>query len=773
MNHGTSDRPTTPRRSALPRILAFLAAAGALASHSAAQEFARNIIVPQSRVIVAPDTQRPVRIQRVEATIDIREQVATTTLRVILHNPSGRQQEAEVMMPVPEGAAIRFFQLEGLGGDGGATLLPRDEARKIYEAIVRRMIDPAILEFAGHGMIRSNVFPVPAGEESVIALVYEQVLTADGARIDYVLPRSHEPGGAEWSIKIGIEGSRAPAGVYSPTHDLMVLEGEGRVIPAGGGAPDHRARYEVKDAGGVGGAFRLAILRPPAGDELAATFLAYPDPRVTDGTSTGGYFLMLAGLPAPGRDAPRMPREVTLVIDRSGSMRGEKMAQAIEAATQIVSSLGAGEHFNIIDYASDVTSLASGPIPASRQNIERATGYLRSIQPIGGTNIHDALVTALEQPATEGSLPVVLFLTDGLATIGRTTERAIRDAARSANRHDRRIFTVGVGFDVNTPLLRAIATDTRATATFVLPGEDVEAKVGQVYSRLRGPIFAGPEIALDPAGGGRITGVLPSKLADVFEGEQVLVVGRYIGTTPMTFRLSGAGLDGARTYSVEFDPRTASARSGFVPRLWATRQIGVLLDGIRQNPGSDGMRELVSEIVRLSTEYGILTEYTAFLAADPADMPAGSPLPARPPQAWSAPSADRDDFARRGLERRLNVRDGAASMNQELNNAGRADAMSLAAGQNRYLDERMRTREITTVQQVEERAYFRTGARWVDSAMLEHAASEPESVVAFGTEEYSRLIDELVADNRHAVLANRGEIYLMHRGRRVLVQNPS
>ena len=628
------------------------------------------------------------------------------------------------------------------------------------------MIDPAILEFAGHGMIRSNVFPVPAGEESVIALVYEQVLTADGARIDYVLPRSHGRAG-RWSIRSGsrVEG---PGGVQ-PDARPDGARGRGRVIPVPAGRPTTGlATGEGRRRRGRRSGWR-SCARPPG---IAATFLAYPD-RVTDGTSTGGYFLMLAGLPAPGRDAPRMPREVTLVIDRSGSMRGEKMAQAIEAATQIVSSLGAGEHFNIIDYASDVTSLASGPIPASRQNIERATGYLRSIQPIGGTNIHDALVTALEQPATEGSLPVVLFLTDGLATIGRTTERAIRDAARSANRHDRRIFTVGVGFDVNTPLLRAIATDTRATATFVLPGEDVEAKVGQVYSRLRGPIFAGPEIALDPAGGGRITGVLPSKLPDVFEGEQVLVVGRYIGTTPMTFRLSGAGLDGARTYSVEFDPRTASARSGFVPRLWATRQIGVLLDGIRQNPGSDGMRELVSEIVRLSTEYGILTEYTAFLAADPADMPAGSPLPARPPQAWSAPSADRDDFARRGLERRLNVRDGAASMNQELNNAGRADAMSLAAGQNRYLDERMRTREITTVQQVEERAYFRTGARWVDSAMLEHAASEPESVVAFGTEEYSRLIDELVADNRHAVLANRGEIYLMHRGRRVLVQNPS
>ncbi len=774
----THDRPGS--RGLVMKLVAGLAASmamGTLATQSLAQDFASNIIVPQSRVIVAPDMTSPVSIQRVETTIDIKDQVATTTLRLILHNPAGRSQEAEVVMPVPEGAAIRYFQLEGLGDDGGARLLPKDEARAIYEAIVRRMVDPAILEFAGYGMIRSNVFPVPAGEESVIKLVYEQLLTADGQRVDYVLPRAQGASGAEWSITINVESQRDIAGVYSPSNDLTVVEGT--VIPAGGGTPTHRHSYTVNDASTVGGAFQLAVLlQPPAGGAnagLGATFLTYPDPRVTDGTTTGGYFLLLAGVPQPDADAPRISRELTLVIDRSGSMRGEKMDQAKEAALQIVSSLGPTEHFNVIDYSDTVESFSDSPVLATPENIKRATAYIQAIQPVGGTNIHDALVEALRQTATPDALPISLFMTDGLPTIGQTTEQAIRQAALAGNPHDRRVFTFGVGYDVNTPLLRALATDSRATSTFVQPGEDVEVKVGQVYRRLRGPIFASPEITLTSGGSFRITDVLPTSLPDVFEGEQLVVLGKYIGEAPMAIRISGNYLGDNRAFTATLDPSKATTRNSFVPRLWATRRIGSLLEAIRQSPGSDGSRELVSEVVRLSTEYGILTEYTAFLAANPEDMPVGRP--GEPMPLLGAPAAWRDDATRErealdGIEMRNSVRAGAGSMNQELNNEGLAEAESGAGGRNIYYDATMNRREITTVQQIGDRAYFQNGRRWVDSSILAQAADTPDQTVTFGTPAYTTLLDELITDNRQAVLANRGEIYMLHRGQRVLVINP-
>lgn len=745
-----------------------------------APAFAANIIVPQSRVIVTPDTANPVRLQRVETTVDIRDQVATTSIRLILHNPSGRAQEAELVMPVPDGAAIRSFHLEALGDDGGARLLPRDEARRIYEAIVRRMVDPAILEFAGTGMIRSNVFPVPAGEESVLRLVYEQILPADGDRFDYVLPRSMQATDAEWSIKVNVESQREIASVYSPTHDLVVSDA-GAVIPAGGGRATSRKSFEVQNAA-AGGAFQLAVLQQP-GDGLGATFITYPDPRVTDGTTTGGYFLMLAGVPQPDDDTPRIPRELTLVIDRSGSMRDGKLDQAREAAMQIISGLASNESFSIIVYSDQVETFSDGALVASRENVQRAMAYLGSIRASGGTNIHDALVEAVREPVAEGTLPIVLFLTDGLPTIGQTGERAIRTAVQGGNRHERRIFTFGVGYDVNTPLLRAIATDSRATSTFVQPGQDVEATVGQVYRRLRGPVFAGPEIGLAERAAGargaahgtaRINELLPAALPDIFEGEQLIVLGTYIGESPMDIRISGNFLGEQRTFTATLDPAKASTRNAFVPRLWATRRIGALLEAIRQNPGSEGNQELVTEIVALSTEYGILTEYTAFLAAERDDIitAGGQPMPAAPLEAWSDARVQLR-VVEESLRVRNDARAGREAMNQEMNAATRAEAATITAGANVYLAEDMARREIMTVLQVNERAYFQQGNRWVDSAMLAQAAEEPEVTVEFGTEAYSTLLDELIVDNRQAVLANRGEVYLLHRGRRVLVINPS
>jgi Ca-activated chloride channel family protein len=278
------------------------------------------------------------------------------------------------------------------------------------------------------------------------------------------------------------------------------------------------------------------------------------------------------------------------------------------------------------------------------------------------------------------------------------------------------------------------------------------------------------------AGVPRLVDLIPSALPDVFEGEQVIVMGKYYGEVPVNVTITGNYLGEDREFAATFDPSKATTRNAFVPRLWATRRIGTLLDGIRQNPGSEGNKELVDEIVALSTEYGILTEYTAFLAASPEDMPVGRPGEPMPMSA--APAAWSDDEFReremqRGLERRMIARDGAGSMNQEMNNASRAEAITLAAGENRYLDEAMRSREITTVQQVGDRAYFRHGRRWVDSSMLAQAADEPQQRVEFGTEAYTQLLDELIVDNRQAVLANRGEIYLMHRGQRVLVINPA
>ena len=160
-----------------------------------------------------------------------------------------------------------------------------------------------------------------------------------------------------------------------------------------------------------------------------------------------------------------------IVIDRSGSMRDKKLDQAREAAIEVLAGLRMGESFNIIDYSDTIAQFSKAPVVKTIETMAEARGYLKGLKAEGGTNIHGALNEAVRQPVTDGALPMVLFLTDGLATSGNTSEISIRNDTAKANTNKRRIFTFGVGFDVNAPLLDKLAETSRGASINVLPNE--------------------------------------------------------------------------------------------------------------------------------------------------------------------------------------------------------------------------------------------------------------------------------------------------------------
>jgi Ca-activated chloride channel family protein len=719
-----------------------------------------HIIVPQARSFVADRALQKIEVTQVVVGVVILEQTATTTMDIDLRNPSPGRIEAELVLPLPEGAAVRSFTFHGAAAEPTAELLAKDAALGTYKSIVARMRDPAILEFAGCNLVRSSVFPIEAGGTQKIRLTYEHLLTADAERVDYVLPRTEAIDyKVPWEVAVKIKSKRPISTVFSPSHKIEFQRADPHV------AMVRLGRAAMNEPGPL----RLSYLCDGA-ERVTASLLAYPDAKIG-----GGYFLLLAGLPAakPAQGDEPLKREVTVVIDRSGSMTGAKIKQAQAAALQVIEGLEDGEALNIIDFSDYLSSLAPKPLLKNKQTMEQARHYIRRLAAGGCTNIHDALAEALRPPPSEGMLPIVLFLTDGLPTVGIRDEATIRAAAQRMNVYKRRIFTFGVGYDVNAPLLTHLAQNSRAASTFVLPNEDIEAKVSQIYRRLVGPVVSDAELKVlggekGPAGA-RVMDLMPGILPDLFEGDQLVVLGKYQGDQPLRFRLTGRYRGKPRNFAFTFSLEQATLKNSFVPRLWASRKIAMLEDEIRQAgadaqpalvsaqaAGDPRMKELVDEIVRLSTDFGILTEYTAFLDRQGTNLNAANDVLRQATQNY--------------VNWAQNTRSGMGAVSQ-LMNANAQQGQFTLNGRNAYVDQNMNRVETARVQQVNNGAMFQRGNTWIDSAAI-HSRSgpRPDETVTVGSPEFSRLVDRLLAEERQGVLAVSGEILLRVDGKNVLIK---
>lgn len=751
---------------AWPALWCIVALAGPAMAQSVPDDLYRSsashVVVPQVRSYSLRDAQTGITLEGVRAAISILDRTASTTLELVVRNPGPRPEEAEVLLPVPDGAVVSAFAFEGPAREPTARILPSAEARRTYDGIVAKIRDPALLEFAGYNLIRSSVFPVPPGGTQRVRLTYDHILGGDNNRIDYVLPRSEmiSSTAIPWQIEAEIRSKVPVSTIFSPSHPISVERTSPVLSRVRGGA----------DASRTPGPFLLSVLLE--GEGVTASLFAYPDPKVG-----GGYFLLLAGL--PGRrpeEQGAIRREVTLVLDRSGSMLGKPMEQVRDSAIRICESLREGEAFNIIDYATTVSRFSPRPVLKDAKTLDEARKYLSLLRPMGGTNIHDALVEALRQPPVPGCLPIVLFLTDGLPTIGQFSETAIRRAVETGNPHRRRVFTLGVGTELNAPLLDRLAEMTRGTSDYVLPGEDISRRVDQVFHRLSGPVLADGSLeVLDSKG--RVTTraaheLIPDKVPDLFEGDQFVLLGQYRGEEPITFRLSGNYAGATRSFSFSFPMTDATTRNAFVPRLWASRRIAFLIDAIRQMgaaipTGPTGapapipladprFKELTDEIVRLSTEFGILTEYTSFLATEGSN--------------FASLDALLISCANELNGKAVSKRSGLEAVAQSRNIEGQKK-QAVLNGTNGYWDAKMNRVEIATVQQICDRAFFLRGGRWVDSKALANGASMREDeVVTIGSEAYRALLERLVREGRQGLLAQQGEILLTVGERNVLVK---
>jgi Ca-activated chloride channel family protein len=548
---------------------------------------------PPHLIEVVPDLT--VKYHHVQVAIE--DQVAQTHIDQVFLNESPYEFEGTYIFPLPEKAAISEFAMFVDGERLSGKMLDREEARRIYEGIVRRRRDPALLEYVGRNAFQASIYPIPAHSEKRVQLAYSEVLVAEEGLVHYVYPLSTERFSArpleEVAITIDLHSQVPIKAIYSPSHKIAIERTSKTSALISFEANDVRPDTDFE------------LYYSISEEDVGLNLVSYRE-RGED-----GFFLLLI---APDMDVDQravVAKDVIFVLDTSGSMEGKKLRQAQEAIEFVLDHLHEEDRFNIVAFDTGVTAYAPGLRPAYERR--EARRFVRRLSAGGGTNIHRALLEAIA--IAKGERPqFIIFLTDGLPTAGVTSlEEIIADVDRAAT-DDMRLFTFGVGYDVNTILLDTISQEHRGASAYVEPGQSIEEEVAAFYTKISSPLLSHVRLRVD---GVLVEDTYPYPLPDLFAGSQLLVVGRYRRAGRARVTLEGMVNDRRRIFSYPAVQLASYGGQESLPRLWATRKIGHLLKEIRLHGEN---RELVDEIVSLSVRYGIMTPYTSFLVDERQDI---------------------------------------------------------------------------------------------------------------------------------------------------------
>lgn len=537
-----------------------------------------------------------IRFRHMEATIV--DGVVQVTARQAFVNEAPYQREGIYLFPAPENAAVNRLALVIDGKTYEAELLSRDEAVRTYERIVGARRDPALLEFVNRQTFRLRIFPFPPQGQREVIVRYDQLLRRQGNTYRFVYPlrveRLSDKPVREASITVRIRSRLPIKTVYSPTHPISVRR------------PNEREAIVTYEASNIREQDDFVLYYSVAEGEFGATLLPYRNRPDRD-----GYFLLFLSPQLEWERSKVLPKDILFVFDRTGSMSGEKIEQAKEALKFCVERLNPEDRFNVIAFNESPDLLWRDLRLATEDNKREAIRFAEQLTAQGGTNINEALLTALPLLADRERPRFVIFLTDGLPTVGETNVDRILANVRKANEARVRVFVFGVGYDVNAVFLDRLANENGGASIYVRPNESVEAKIADLFNLLSEPVLTDVQVTFD---GVRVRDVYPKEVPDLFKGTEVVLAGAYAEAGKATVRVTGkvGGKERTFTFSLEFPDR--ETEHDFVPRIWAARKIGYLLDELATKGRSP---ELIDEIVRLSKEFGVLTEFTAFLVTEP------------------------------------------------------------------------------------------------------------------------------------------------------------
>ena len=721
-----------------------------------------GMIVP-----VRPDL--PVRgdwsVKHHHVKITVRDQVASVHIDQAFVNNGRADMEVEYLFPIPPGAAIDSMTMVVDGKELTGKIMEAKEARKIYEDIVRKKKDPALLEYVGYGVYRTRAFPLQKGKPANVVMTYTTVCRKDHDLVEVFYPLNTEKYSAKKidSVKVSVDIKEKAdvTAVYSPSHDLKVERKDARHVVAS---------YDVKDALPD---IDFQVYYKAADEKIGATVLSHRADKKAD-----GYFMVLVS-PNPKTAVKHVAsKDVVIVLDRSGSMsQNGKIDQAKKALHQVVSSLGEEDRFGVITFCGSVDKVFPKLVAATKKKVDEAIEAIDRIDATGGTNIDEAVGEAFGMFDDEDRPSYVLFLTDGIPTVGERNEGVIIKNSAKANKRKVRLFALGVGYDVNVRLVDKLVRANRGTSDYVKPKEPLEAKVSSLYNKIKRPVMIDVAVAFD---GVRTSMTYPRELPDLFDGDQIVMVGRYADGGKTTLKVTGKldGKDQKFEYAGVLAKFSETSQNAFVERLWAVRRVGFLLDEIQLNGES---KEVIDELVKLSKQYGIMTPYTSFLADESV--------------ALGDRKALREHARRGGRFLAKNITGGSgqagAMTRQRFNDALRAPAAAKAAvpeGRPGGYDRRgtatlgwkdgkayeaEKAEVLSSVQNVGNQTLYRRGRTWLvgEAADLDLAKEADKiNVVQRFSKEYFELVGQNTIDENRIFASQRASEELVVRLRGKLYQ---
>jgi Ca-activated chloride channel family protein len=547
----------------------------------------------------------PLAIRSHHASVSVRERIAETSVTQVFLNSTSQTLEATYVFPVPEGATVSGFAMWVNGVRCEGELLDSTTARTVYEQIVARMRDPGLVEYIGNNLFRARVYPIMPGAEQRIEIRFTQTLDYQGSVVRYHYPlRAGAAYGSTLdtlSISVDLASRTAIQAVYSPTHPIAVTrDGDHHAIAATAGTrvsldQDFDLYYTVAD------------------EEVGLSLLTHREP------GEDGYFLAMISPRTELSEAQIAAEEVIFVMDTSGSMAGDKLTRAQAALDYMLGRLRPTDYFQVVRFSTDVETLfdAGHSVAATPEHVARAQRFTNHFVAAGGTAINGALTEALRTRPPTGSLPrMVVFLTDGMPTVGQTNPATITTNVSTLSA-GARLFVFGVGDDVDTTFLDGLAEANGGVGDYFRDGAEMQRRMSAFFDRVSYPVFTDLHLTLP---GGQPYDVYPQDLGHLYRGEQLLVVGRYRGDGPGHVVLEGrfGGETATRQMSYDVSFATAESRNDFLPRVWAVRKVGNLLEDIRLH----GERpELRDEVVVLARHFGIVTPYTSYLVAPDVAVP--------------------------------------------------------------------------------------------------------------------------------------------------------